>query len=365
MNTRPPDGAGPQGRPVDDLQRCTSYLDGMLDAEERAALEAELAGDAELRALLDALRQADRALATRAPTALPEGARDRLDVALTDALSAAITPLPRSREHDTPVAPTTAQASGRPVDELSARRRRSATTTTAGVAAGLVLLAGGVVGISQLAPDDIVEQATRQADQAEVLTPEDERALSDLPELAGDALPVVVDEGRTMSDAGQDADRVLGDPQLQALAQRDLSGEDGAQLAMDIQRRLLGDTATEGLSSAEDASDDHAADSDLPAEPDGDIGAAGEMPADVSPLVTADGMELGPRVSEDVRRCLTTLLAPGQQAVPVTIELVTLDGGDAAVFGLLTLDPATDTFSRIEVWTLALDACQVLRFDQS
>lgn len=377
MTTPPPDGAGPEGTPVDDLERCTSYLDGTLDAEERAALEAELAGDADLRALLDALQQAERALGTCAPTPLPEGARERLDAVLADPLAAATTHQPPTTDDATTApastAPTTAPLSTPPADELSARRRRPVAATLTGVAAGLVLLAGGVIGLSQLSPDGTSEEAMLQADQAEVMPPADEPALSGGAEVASDGLPVVTDEGRTISDGGGgdagdaaggaagdeaaddaaddagDARSVLDDPQLQALAQRGLSGPDGAQLARDIQGRILGD----------------ASDSDMAAEPEADAGAASAPTGDPPPLRTRDGTELDPRVSEDLRRCLRALLDPGQLAIPATIELVTLDGSDAAIFGLLTPDPETDTFSRVEAWTLALDGCQVLRFDQS
>ncbi len=349
---------------MDDIERCTSYLDGTLDAEERAALEAELAGDAELRALLAGLERAERALGALEPTPLPAGARERLDAALAQVVDEALT-------HDPPatdavaVAPTTAEASGRAVDELAQRRRRRpVVATTAGVAAGLALLAGGVIGIGQLMPERSGDQAMTQADTSEVL-PEEERALSGTEAAPPGDLPVVIDEGRTTTATGEDAQGPLGDPVLQALAQRRLPPEDGVRLAEEVQRRVLGAAVTAGLATTQDPEGGGGADGEQGAAPDGDAAQRDEAQGDVEPLMTRDGRVLDPASSEDVRRCLTELLDPGQQAIPATIELVTIDGEDAAIFGLLSRDPDGDIFTRIEAWTLTLDACQVLRFDQS
>ena len=342
MSNPTPEPSGTEGPDVDDLQRLSSYLDGELDADEHAALEAELAGALDLRAQLERLARVDRCLADELPPAtLPEGARQRLDVALDATLEQTLAAGPTAPHADTPVAPTTAEASGRRSDELAARRRprrRVAVTAGAGVAAGLALVAGGIVSSTQFdrGPGDAVDEvATLQADQFDAREEAEAEADSALPadeaSLAG-ALPVVIDEGRVGGDGNIDA--LLDDPQLRQLARRDLGTEQGALLAALVQDQVLG----------------------------GDrVGS--QAPA---PLVTREGVELEEAVSASLRRCLTALLDQGEQAVPVAIELITLQEGDqAAMFGLLTLDPSTGAFDRVEAWTLDLDACEVLRFDQS
>ena len=326
MSTSPPHGDGSEGMPVDDLER------------------------------------ADRALEQLAPTPLPEGARQRLDAVLQGAFDEVLSPHQVVDADAAPVAPTTAAASGRGTDELSRRRRsgrrRSLVPVTTGVAAGLVLLAGGVAGLSQLSLGGDDDAGTLQTDQFEEMAEDAGPEPSSVEESLAADLPVVIDEGRTVAE--EDAPGLLDDPQLLALAQRSLSMEDGATLAEDVQRRVLGAAEVSGFDATEEA-DDSAA----PAEDADQDRTEGPADAGMAPLITRDGERLDAGVTEDLRGCLTELLDPGEQAVPVAIEVVTLDGGDAAVFGLLTLDPDTGAFTRIEAWTLALDTCQVLRFDQS
>ena len=326
MSTSPPHGDGSEGMPVDDLER------------------------------------ADRALEQLQPTPLPEGARQRLDAKLQGAFDEVLSTDQAVDADTAPVAPTTAAASGRGTDELSRRRRsgrrRSLVPATAGVAAGLVLLAGGVVGLNQLSIGGDDQAATLQADQVEEMADDGGPEPSSVEESLAADLPVVIDEGRTATE--EDAHGLLDDPQLLALAQRSLSMEDGATLAEDVQRRILGVAEVGGFDAPEEAED-----GDAMAEDADEDRAAGPADAGMAPLVTRDGERLDAAVGDDLRRCLTELLDPGEQAVPVAIEVVTLDGGDAAIFGLLTLDPDTGAFTRIEAWTLALDSCQVLRFDQS
>lgn len=325
MSTEPPHDDGCEGRALDDLERLTAYLDGSLAPDERAAVEAGIAADAELRASLAALQRADHALDELEPTTLPEGARERLDDALAVVFDALLPPHEpvQDRQHveadDASLAPTTAEAAGRTVDELSRRRhhggRRRVVPVTAGVAAGLILLAGGLAGLSQLSPatDD---QVTIQADSVEESAPEEAATLSGTDDGLAADLPLVIDAGRGLDE--QERPDLLDDPQLLSLAQRGLSLEDGADLAAQVQQRVF---EVEGVAPA--------------------------------------------GVPDELRRCLGELLDPGEQAVPVAIEMVNLDGVEAAVFGLLTLEPDSGSFSRIEAWTLSLDSCQVLRFDQS
>ncbi|TVP67726.1 MAG: hypothetical protein EA340_10180, partial [Nitriliruptor sp.] len=84
-----------------------------------------------------------------------------------------------------------------------------------------------------------------------------------------------------------------------------------------------------------------------------------------STIVTRDGRALGSEDAADLRRCLATLLKGGEQAIPTRVELLELDGTPAVSVGLVTLDPQSGAFTRIEVWTLERATCQVLRFDQA
>lgn len=338
MSSPPPEASGYEGPDVDDLERLSSYLDGELDTDERAALEAALAGGPDLRSKLERLARVDHSLAAELPPAtLPEGARQRLDAAMAATLEEVLTPghAAPDPDADAPVAPTTAEASGRRSDELAARRRprqRVVVTAGAGVAAGLVLVAGGIVGSTLLDRDaggTADEVATLQADQLDGLdglegadAEADTARPGDEASLAG-GLPVVIDEGRTGSDL--DIEALLDDPQLRQLARQDLGTDQGASLAAQVQDQILGG----------------------------------------GPLVTRAGVELDEEVGASLRRCLVALLDQGEQAVPVALELLDPEQGRAAMFGLLTLDPGTGAFNRLEAWTLDLDSCQVLRFDQS
>ncbi len=346
---------------MDEIERLTSYLDGELAADERRALEAELAGDSALRARLEGLRAADAALGRLAATELPDGARQRLDARLEGVLDEVLAadrpasvPVPAAGMADE--APTTVEATGVP-DQLASRRRRRVLPVLTGVAAGLVLLAGGIVGLGQtglLSGDD--DQLASDSAGVEMST---EAADGPVPgeALDGDGsfdAPVVIDEGR--STTADDLDELQTQPELQELqelAGRSLSAEDGQQLAARFQQQLLGDA--DGDEAEEQAEDDAGS-------RESDPGAATSADAVV---VTRDGQALSPGDAAAVRRCLSVLLEAGSQAIPATIELLEVDGVPAISYGLVTLDPGTNAFTRTEVWTLERADCRVVRFAQS
>jgi anti-sigma factor RsiW len=72
------------GQPDDDL--LVAYLDGELGDERRAALEARLAGDAALKARLDALDAGERRFAEAFEILLAAAPQERLDAALASAV---------------------------------------------------------------------------------------------------------------------------------------------------------------------------------------------------------------------------------------------------------------------------------------
>jgi anti-sigma factor RsiW len=135
---------------MDTGQRLAAYLSGDLDADERTALEAELAGDPTMRAQLERIRATDRVLAGLPEAELPAGLSDRLDAALAPELDRILG------------------------DELAARRARRAMPQwlpAAGAAAALVLVVGtGIVlvgGLGDGGEDMTTFGAPEAADLAE------------------------------------------------------------------------------------------------------------------------------------------------------------------------------------------------------
>jgi anti-sigma factor RsiW len=335
---------------VDDIDRLSSYLDGALEPDEQQALEAELAGDAALRSDLAALRRLDATLAESLAVELPPGARQRLDERLRPVVHQLV------NEDVTLVAaaaPTTTEALDQRDDLAGRRARRRLPVAIGSVAAGLAILAAGVVGIDRfLGPMggddeaatmalDTVEEQAEQGEQAELAEamPEADGALPDL--------PVVVDEGRRVSE--QDLDLALAAPALQQLTAAALDGPEAAQLADEVQARLLGAPAS-AADSAESLDPPESAEED-----------AASGPA----LTTPDGRLLATTDANDLRRCLAELLEVGNAAIPVQVELLEVDRVPAIQIGLVTPDPQTGAYTRAEVWTLQRASCQVLRFAQS
>lgn len=127
-------------------ERLADYLAGSLDADARAALEAELARDDALRAQLAAMRRADAALAALTSPAPPAGFEERLAAAIGTELART---LADGADVDGDDATPDSPDSGGGTDELARRRARREHRAAprwapriAGVAAGVVVLAG-------------------------------------------------------------------------------------------------------------------------------------------------------------------------------------------------------------------------------
>ncbi|MEX1165205.1 MAG: hypothetical protein WEB03_16660 [Nitriliruptor sp.] len=327
-------------------ERLAAYLAEELSADERRALEADLAADPRLRAELDAMRRADAALSALTPSALPDGARQRL-----------LTTLGATFDDELGGAGATGPVPG---DELAERRRRSPRRTwltAAGGVAAAVIAAAIVVPNLTFSGDDSGEAAMDSGADTMMAESDDSAAGTASALLAG---PVLTGGDREL-DPGT-ADELLASPELESVASRGLTPEDAAMLGIDWALALGG-----GLGAGGDASpfatpeDDEASDEDAQLE---------EAPAEEAFSDTARaGAELrvGPEVDDagraDVARCLDTLLATGDLAIPVTAELVTFDGEPAIAFGLVGLD-ADGEVARREVWVLARDSCDVRYFGQ-
>jgi hypothetical protein len=349
---------------LDRIERLTSYLDGELDIDERRALEAELAEDASLRAELRALEHSDALLRSLPPTELPDGARDRLDETLAPVLRSALSGAEPGARRAIAQAPTTSEAMGG-TDELARRRerRRSLLPALAGVAAAAAVVAVGITTIGPLGQMGGDDAATEEsADSMTAMDSDDAGEESAEVETTGAPGPVVIDDGRRLSE--EDLDDLLAADAFQEVTSRGLDEEQGTALARDFQQQLLAGAAP-GAADAE-STEDGAADDSAEDSADEDNEADADAPqTDAPPLTTRDGRTLATEDAEAVTRCLEELLASGEQAVPVTVELLEVDGVPAISFGLVTLDPETSEFTRSEVWTLARSDCQVLRLAQS
>lgn len=337
---------------MDRAVRLADYLAGELDADEHAALEAELARDPALRADLQAMRAADDQLATIPPTHPPAGFEQRLDAAISDELAAAL---------DAPAA-TSASAT----DELAARRARTASapglprwvTAVSGAAAAIVVLAGaGIVFTDVLGGtddrDDALQTPSLDAGEEEAFEADD---------LADDAVadgPLLLGGDRSIDD--RDVEALLEDPDAFGVAARNLEVSAARDLARPFAQALgagpVDDTAESpeaddsGATTAEAAPEDPASDEDAP----GPQREPAELRGDAD-LSAADRAQVG--------ACLERLLVDAPDVIPTYAELVVFDGDDAIVFGLVTEDPESGRFTRREAWIVDRSTCEVRLFTQ-
>jgi anti-sigma factor RsiW len=357
---------------VEPVDRLAAYLAGELSADEHAALEAELARDAGLRAELAAMRHADDALAGVTPTVLPDGARDRLLTALEPVFEAELgdplaTAAATSASSATPGPSHTAA-----VDELAARRRagnrRSWLLGAGGVAAAVaaVALVGPILG--DLGSDE--DQADVTALSADEAAPEsdDEAALDDAGGAAAPVGPTVVGSGRTIDTDG--VAELLAAGELEAVVARDLTVDDARGLGASWASALGADAGgpTDDAFRTEALTADGAEEAEAPAESSdtasADDGAAADTedrsraPAEFGVADVQLLGEVSERDLEDVGRCLSTLVTPTSVLVPALVELVSFQGESAIAFALVG-DAGDGTVTRREIWILEREACEV------
>jgi hypothetical protein len=299
---------------VESPERLAAYLANELDDAARAAVDAELARDPALRVRLDAIRRADRALASVRGPRPPAGFDERLEAAI-DAELERLLGGDTAAEPETSDAPAQPRASNRRepwgarLGSWGGRRRAGWLPALAGAAAGLIAVAGIGIVVSDRFPgttdgdDEVaVDMALDAAD-----APSSSLALPEAAERAAGAGPVVIDSGRVLTD--DDVEALIDQPELVTLADERLDPVGGAQRA-----------------------DDHRA-------------------------VLAD--------DERVTHCLDIVLDTDPPPIPVLVELATDDDGTPVVaFGLVTLDPSTDAYTRRELWLLEHDDCLVRAFHQ-
>jgi len=333
---------------VDAAERIADYLSDDLAPDEREAFEAALAGDAALRAQLDAAKRADHALAAVDPVELPDGFAQRLRAALDAELADVLAPVVA----DEPDPRVAAQAELAQRDDLAARRAARAMPrwvgALAGAAAAVLVVVAGVAGLSSISggADDSPESATGEsldaddgaADEMSTMEApaEDSAAGADeefeTEEAEGEAQeeasgfvrqadgPVLVDEGRSLDE--DDLDAVLLTPDLTDLAAQRLPASEGEALALEYGDRWQ--TAITDGSGARTAG----------------------SPSDAD--------------REAVVACLASDDAGRDDGIPAYAEIADYQGTPVVVLGLVTLDPDTDTWSVPEVRVLDRANCDLL-----
>lgn len=311
-------------------ERLAAYVSGDLDADERTALEEELARDPDLHAQVEAIRAADEALAGL-PDPEPSAAfSERLRTAVDEELD---------RQLGDELAPRRAR-----------RERRDWTPLAAAAAAAIVVLGGVGIVVTTVGGGD--DQAPETAGDRTFETGAAEEAAP-----AQDG-PVVLASGRDHDEESVRA--LLGQAPLAGVADRALEPPEADRLAARYRESFgLSDAAREDAAGAESleapAQEDEAADgSDTAADADA------PAPAPELPLPGLSAAE-----AADVRRCLPELMATEDGTViPVYAEVATFDGQPAIVYGLVSQAPG-GTATRTEAWVVSrAPDCRTLYFTQ-
>ncbi|MDP9023470.1 MAG: zf-HC2 domain-containing protein [Actinomycetota bacterium] len=306
-------------------ERLSAYLAGELDADERAAVEADLARDPALRDTLESIRRVQRALDSMGEVTPPPGFDDHL----REVVAAEVA---RQRTHD---------------DELADARRRRAPWRTLGVAAAaasLIVVVG--VGAGWL----LRGGAGRAPDQAAPAA--EGRPGLDVP---------VIETRNDYSDL--ELQRLAVNVDIRTVIPPGLGPDEAATYADRLQAQLAGaaDMRAESLSAKDRANAAAGRDDDRIND-----GAVREQ-AQSQGALSADDL-LRQRVgaaADDVRRCLPEILQSARTpVVPVYVEVARYRGEPAIVYAFAAEDPNAGTYRRVEVWAVARSDCQVLSFSQ-
>ncbi len=325
-------------------ERLAAYAAGDVDASERARIEAELAADGSLRLELERIRGLDAALASLPPVDVPAafsaGLRERIEEELRTA----------------------------PVDELAARRARRAlprwVPAVAGAAAlvavvgiGINSLGGGRLGSGSEEADDSA-RTMAEVSQGDAAGPQAIRVTD--ASYDADSIGVLAEDA-TVADllaAGLDPVSAQG-LRDERLALFGYFLGDGSAVASAPAETDMADEASAGgvegesapAAGADDATSDEGA--EAASEPQGSSSATG---------ATAGELLLAPEA--EARRCLDQILEVSPDAIPVIAEIASFEDEPAIIYALLTEDPDTGRFDRVELWVVARSDCQVLHFTQ-
>ena len=340
---------------MDTGERLAAYLSGDLDPDERTALEAELAGDAALRARLERIRAADEALGALPEVELPDGFEDRLQQRLAPELDAVLG------------------------DELAARRARRTVPrwlpAVAGAAAALaVVVAGGVALVGVGGSDMAGDSAEDNAAGAELL--EEQAADGDMGDSGGastmqapSAGPVVTDRGRTFT--SEDLATLADDPDVRVARDTALVEQVPEEAARLYAAALAGEELTQDLDVLSREQTDTATEAE-----GGDAAAGGEAetraetdeaaPVPTGAVAVAEGPGVDQEDRDAVAACLPVLYDDAAApVVPLYAELAEAeDGTDVIVYVALAPD-ADGAWRRTEVWMVTRDGCDPRLFVQS
>lgn len=309
-------------------ERLAAYLAGELDADERRALEAELVRDPALRADLARIRRTDELLAALPDVAPRDGFSERLRERLREELRA------------------------RPDDELARRRARRdhvRWVPLGAAAAAIAIIASIGVGVGLTGGgDDAGLEATAGGGDAGI-------TMESAPAAADEPVVVAMDGSYTADELATVADQ----PSVTALAGQGLDELAAADLAAEYAARFGAVDASVSADAATGLTDEDTGAGDAGAE-----AATEQERADTTaPSVQVLG-EASPEELAAVQSCLPQLLADAGIVIPVYAELATFEGEPAIVYGLVSRDPDTGRFTRVEVWAVGRDDCQVRRFVQ-
>lgn len=317
---------------MDTGERLAAYLAGDLDPEEARRLEGELAADPTLRTRLARLRRLEERLSALPEVEVPSRFSEELHGALQHELDQR--PLQR--------------------DELAERRRRrgvgvlpSWLPAAAGAAAVLV----AVVAIGTSIPLGGSDSAGDSADEgAETTALQGERAEDGAADSAGGSAvaegPVVVNDGRSYD--ADDVQALVGSGELGRVAERSLTEAEATELA----ERYRAAFEASGGADVAAQEDREEADEESAARAGG------------TALRIEGAEEVHPEDLAAIGGCLDAILSESGPLIPVSAELARFDGTDAIVYGMVGHDPATDAFTRSELWVVARDTCEVLFFAQ-
>lgn len=293
-------------------ERLAAYLSGDLNPDEHAEITAALAGDAALRARVDRIAAADRALAELPEVALPEGFPERLRAGIRADLDAVLG------------------------DELAARRQRRMTRARwamAGAAAAVVAVVGAGVVLTEVGGRDGGDISTATGDAAGTLEAGGTASLS-APGEENLPAPQVVALGRTLTD--DDLRDLASSREFTAAARSSLSVSDADEVAERTQDQLTAYTAQAPAV----AGDGRGGQADEPAE---------DSAVDLSA----------------VSACLPVVVESAEDPlVPLYAELASYEGEDVVVFVMLAPRGDSDEMDRVEVWVLTVDGCQTRYFTQ-
>ncbi|MBW3577257.1 MAG: zf-HC2 domain-containing protein [Actinobacteria bacterium] len=307
-------------------ERLSAYLAGELDADERAAVEADLARDPALRDTVERIRRAERALNSMGEVTPPPGFADHL----REVVAAEVA---RQRTHG---------------DELAAARRRHAPWRTLGVAAAaaslIVVVGVGAGWLLRGGADRAPEQAAPVGEGHPAL---------DVP---------VIETRNDYSDL--ELQRLAVNVDIRAVIPPGLGADEAAAYADRLQAQLTG---VEGQQAAQSMSAENHADTAAEKERQGigdQVPHAGAQQAVPVPADDPLRQRVG-AAADDVRRCLPEILQSARTpVVPVYIEVARYRGEPAIVYAFAAEDPNAATYRRVEAWAVARSDCQVLSFSQ-